>query len=152
MLTALARDTHGALSILGSTSLKRFGGLDTAIQRVLGPFEIWRSYVVVSRQMANRTDHAEAANIILNRVGGALEGLRDAYAGHVNVFELPAPAMRDLGAKFSSLYSDLQNELDEFGGLLGLRLSFPSQFNSLRRVCFERSLRWLMDELEGRCK
>jgi hypothetical protein len=147
VLCRLARDTHGALSLLGSTSLECWGGSDIARERVSDRRDGWRAYVLDVRQLLLAADEGQPMENMLDHLLQAVDRLAAAYTGLVDADALPPDAVAELRGEFPAAYRELQSALGELGSALGIDLSFPSRLNSLRRTCFERSLKWLDDEL-----
>lgn len=143
-LSRLTGDLFGSISTL---PLYCFGQLpsDNPADLINAHYEIWHSCLIVVREVLKGTgDTADAAHATLTELSQEIERLRQAYVQLQKSVE--SATFRDFEAVYETIPHLVRDLCDE----LELDPAFLPGSKSLRSVTFQRSLRWLKDEIGHR--
>ena len=143
-------DAFGALATLPLYCLGDLPSPDRG-QAVLEHYDIWHSFLVVVREVL-RSDAGNSERIpeSLEKLLNTATELRDAYLAIGAGGDHDAPAAKNGYSRLVTAYNHLPILVQQLSNELDLDDSFLPNPRSLKRVSYERTLRWLGEELQSR--
>jgi hypothetical protein len=143
-------DAFGALATLPLYCLGDLESLDPGAI-VLDHYDIWHSCLVVSREVL-RSDgwNAEHVSGLIDDLLSTTAQLRDAYLAIATARTQDRTSAKNAHLLLVASYERLHNGVQQLVSELELDDSILPSPQSLKRVSYERTLRWLGEELQSR--
>jgi hypothetical protein len=147
--TSLGRMVGNAYGALATLPLYCVGMITTSDPDsiVIARYDVWHSYLVVTREMLRSTSFLERGKTPLDSLFAAVERLRDGFLKLLHARTMNAAAVRIEYKRLASSYRRIASLVEILGQHLELTSPLVPAPDSLKYVVFERSLRWFGKEL-----
>ena len=148
-LNRLIGNAYGAMATLPLYCLGELHALNPA-SLVTDRYDVWHSYLIMIREVLRSASSLDNISPTLDALFGTVNSLRDAFLELISGRTLDSDKARAAYNDLVSAYDHLVLNTIEIIRDLELQEQILPAENSLKRVCFERSLRWFGDELRAK--
>ena len=145
-LSKMAGDAFGSLATLPLFCLGELHSPDPE-RAVSEHYDVWRSCLVVVREVLRGAGFGNELPITFSDLSDCVAGIRDAYLEILRDHTTNPQKALAAYALLEERYEALPTAVRDLGVAVDVDTAFPPGENSLKKVSYDRSLRWFGQKL-----